>query len=171
MSADSMGGGGDADRAIGRRAMRFWWSTRPLRAERDEAGRSASRVSVSRAVAAARMAQAGVPVGLGSASVDVVMLRRMEAVERAAVSGPLPKAMRRAKRGLSPDLLWATARAAREAGRQPEEVWAEALRDWLATREPQSAVAGGVRLARGPEARRRALWGEIDDTLERLRAS
>lgn len=146
--------------------MRFWWSTRPLRAEREPV----SKVRISRAVEAARMAQAGVPAGLGSAGVDVVMLRRMEAVERAAVSGPLPKAMRRAKRGLSPDLLWATARAARDAGRQPEDVWAEALRDWLAMREPRGGAAGELR-ARGPEARRRALWGEIDDTLERLRAS
>ncbi len=113
------------------------------------------------------MAQAGVPAGLGSASVDLVMLRRMEAVERAAVSGPLPKTIRRAKRGLSPDLLWATARAARDSGRQPEDVWAEALRDWLAMREPQ----GGASRPRGLEARRRAIWGEIDDTLERLRAS
>ena len=143
--------------------MRFWWSTRPLRMERE----TESRPRVARAVEAARLAQAGVPAGLGSASVDIVMLRRMEVVERAAVSGPLPKAIRRAKRGLSPDLLWATARAAREAGRQPEDVWAEALRDWLAEREPRSS---GSR-PHGPEARRHALWGEIDETLERLRAS
>lgn len=144
--------------------MRFWWSTQPLRMERD----TKSRPRVARAVEAAHMAQAGVQAGLGSASIDAVMLRRMEVVERAAVSGPLPKAVRRAKRGLSPDLLWATARAAREAGRQPEDVWAEALRDWLASREPSWESAGP---ARGPEARRRALWGEIDDTLDRLRAS
>ena len=143
--------------------MRFWWSTQPLRMERN----TKSRPRVARAVEAAHMAQAGVPAGLGSACIDVVMLRRMEVVERAAVSGPLPKAVRRAKRGLSPDLLWATARAAREAGRQPEDVWAEALRDWLAMREPQE----GASRARGPEARRRALWGEIDDTLDGLRAS
>lgn len=97
----------------------------------------------------------------------MVMLRRMEAVERAAVSGPLPKAVRRAKRGLSPDLLWATARAARDAGRQPEDVWAEALRDWLAARESH----GGSAHPRGPEARRRALWGEIDETLDCLRTA
>lgn len=147
--------------------MRFWWSTRPLRMERDTYRGTNSRPRVTSAVRAARLAQAGVPAGLGSASVDVVMLRRMEVVERAAVSGPLPKAVRRAKRGLSPDLLWATARAARDAGRQPEDVWAEALRDWLAARESHGLSAR----PRGPEARRRALWGEIDETLDRLRAS
>lgn len=143
--------------------MRFWWSTRPLRMERD----TNSRPRITNAARAARLAHAGVPAGLGSASVDVVMLRRMEAVERAAVSGPLPKAMRRAKRGLAPDLLWATARAARDTGRKPEDVWAEALRDWLAARESHAVAA----LPRGLEVRRRALWGEIDDTLDRLRAS
>ncbi len=128
--------------------MRFWWrpqSARPAREGRQARQTAHSRPRVARAVEAARQAGAAMsPVSLGSASVDVASmagmesiaaLRHFDAVERAAISGPLHKAQRRAKRGLGTDLIWATARAAKQEGRQPEEVWAEALRDWLASRE------------------------------------
>ena len=114
------------------------------------------------------MAQAGVAGGLGSARVDRAIAHSMEVVERAAVSGPLRKATRRAQRGLSPDLLWATARAARESGREPEEVWAEALRVWLASRE--TARDSGTQRLRASDGRRQRVWTEIDETLEALRA-
>jgi hypothetical protein len=141
--------------------MRFWWSANPLRSE------TPSRPRVARAVAEARMAQAGAVRGLGSAGVDTVMLRQMEAVERAAATGPLRKALRRARRGLSPELLWETARAAREVGRTPEEVWAEALRDWLAS---QRGEAPAPRPA-GTGVRRQQIWREIEETMAALRAS
>lgn len=141
--------------------MRFWWSEWPL----PKAPRTRPRVT--RAVEAARMAQAGVPRGLGSARVDVAIIHSMEAIERAAASGPLKKTARRAQRGLSPDLLWATARVARESGRQPEEVWAEALRAWLSTQPPQREQS-----AKRPiplDGKRQRIWEEIDETLEALR--
>jgi hypothetical protein len=145
--------------------MHFWWSEWSL----PKAPRTPTRPRVTQAVEAARMAQAGVKRGLGSARVDVAIAHSMEVVERAAASGPLKKATRRAQRGLSPDLLWATARAARESGREPEEVWAEALRTWLASRETNSDQ--GVQRPRSADGRRQRIWEEIDDTLEALRAS
>lgn len=142
--------------------MQFWWSERSL----PKAQRTRPRVAL--AAQAARMAQAGVVRGIGSARVDVAIAHSMEVVERAAASGPLKKAMRRTQRGLSPDLLWATARAARESGREPEEVWAEALRTWLASREADHAQNG--RRPRVVDGKRQRIWEEIDDTLEALRA-
>lgn len=142
--------------------MQFWWSERALPKV------SQIRPRVAQAAQAARMAQAGVVRGIGSARVDVAIAHSMEVVERAAVSGPLKKATRRAQRGLSPDLLWATARAARESGREPEEVWAEALRTWLASREADHEQS--TRRSRSMDGKRRRIWEEIDDTLEALRA-
>lgn len=142
--------------------MHFWWSERSL----PKAPRTRPRVS--QAVAAARMAQAGVSGGLGSARVDVAIAHSMEVVERAAASGPLKKATRRAQRGLSPDLLWATARAAHDSGREPEEVWAEALRAWLASREAPPTPNGTT--PHQTNGRRQRIWEEIDDTLAALRA-
>lgn len=131
--------------------------------------RDTMRERVARAVEAARLAQAGVPSGLGSASADTVVARRMEAAERAMVTGPLEKARRRAARGLAPELVWATARVAREVGRRPEEVWAEALHDWLLSRERTVSAASGF----SPmiEPRRQRCWREIETTLQALRAS
>lgn len=147
--------------------MRLWRSARVGEQTR---GRDAMRERVARAVEAARMAQAGVPAGLGRATADTAMARRMEAAERAAVTGPLEKARRRAARGLAPELVWATARAAHEVGRRPEEVWAEALRDWLVSRElvATSKTSG---LPRRVETRRQRCWHEIETTLQALRAS
>lgn len=142
--------------------MHFWWSEWSL----PKAPRTRPRVA--QAVAAARMAQAGASRGLGSARVDVAIAHSMEVVERAAASGPLKKATRRAQRGLSPDLLWATARAARESGREPEEVWAEALRTWLASRE--TCREQDAKRPRTADGKRQRIWEEIDDTLEALRA-
>lgn len=154
--------------------MRFWWSERNERTERGRTSRrereaSASRPRVARAVAAAKRVYAE-PVGLGSASVmaDAGALRHFFAVERAAeVSGPLLRQQeRREQRGLEPDLLRQTARAARSSGRTPEQVWAEALRGWLAAYSDEP-----VRLSATLETRRQSIWHEIDATLAGLRAS
>jgi hypothetical protein len=141
--------------------MRFWWNEWNER--RRERAPVASRPRVARAVEAARMA------GLGSAAVDLSTVRQFEAIERAAASGPLHKARRRAQRGLSPTLLWETAKAARESGRRPEEVWAEALGEWLAAQEliadepPRRPATFGVR--------RQQTWHEIESAMQALRAS
>lgn len=142
--------------------MRWWWSEWPGRAAEPV------RPRVTHAAEAAHMVQAGVPAGLGSARVAMGALRHWEAVERAATSGPLHKMKRRAQRGLSPDLVWATARAARDLGRKPEEVWAEALRNWLTTQDGASASAPAPRTL---VARRQQVWCDIDETLQALRAS
>lgn len=131
-------------------------------------GHDEMRERVGRAVEAARMAQAGVPGGLGSASMDVVIARRLETAERAAVTGPVEKARRRGRRGLAPELVWATARAAQEAGRRPEEVWAEALRDWLVSRQLSTGASVVSPIV---ETRRQRCWREIETTLQALRTS
>ena len=148
--------------------MPFWWSTfhsaRPI-------GRQAvhSRPRVARAVEAARHVAEIAPTSLGSASIDseaLASLRHFDVMERAAISGPLQKTQRRARRGLETELIWATARAAQQTGRRPEEVWAEALRDWLANREPSAAPPPP-----SFEVRRRQVWSDIELTLAGLRAS
>lgn len=160
--------------------MRFWKRARtgePVR-RRDE-----MRERVARAVQAARAAQGDVPgvrgdvdsVGGINGSRDdngneseSAIARRMEIVAFTAVAGPARKVQRRAARGLAPELVRATARAAREIGRQPEEIWAEALREWLAAR---AAAVGSDGVPRPVETRRARCWREIETTLRALRAS
>jgi hypothetical protein len=144
--------------------MRFWWRDRSERDERGDARVAvASRPRVAHAVRAARAA------GLGSAAVDPAALRHFEAIERAAASGPLHKARRRAGRGLSPVLLWETAKAARETGRRPEEVWAEALSEWLTAQELVADASPFAPLVLG--VRREEGWHEIESAMRALRAS
>ncbi|WIG59510.1 MAG: hypothetical protein OJF49_002257 [Ktedonobacterales bacterium] len=156
--------------------MHFWWQRQAARTERAvesngerSTGRRAavlSRPRVASAVAAARQVHiAPDGYGLGSASLDYGALRHFEAVERAAQSGPLAKAQRRAKRGLEIRLLRETAREAERMGRRPEEIWAEALRDWLLVREEPAARPATY------ETRRQQVWGDIEATLGLLRAS
>ena len=140
--------------------MRFW------RSERRDRNASRSRPRVAGAVAAARQAYVASPTGLGSAAMYAGTLRHFEAVERAAASGPLAKQARRAQRGLAPELIRETVRAAHRDGRRPEEVWAEALHEWLAAQD-QAPAASALTL----DSRRRQLWGEIEATLHGLRAS
>lgn len=134
--------------------------------------RVSSRPRVSRAIQAARQVRPDESSSLGSAvALSPITLPHLDAIERAAVSGPLHKASRRARRGLSPDLVWATARAAQQLGRQPEEVWAEALREWLTAREDSTPTPpAAVQLPRPIETRRRQVWQNIDETLSALRA-
>jgi len=145
--------------------MRFWWS----RVQQRDRAATASRPRVAQA------AQAAWSAGLGSASVDLSALRRFEAIERAATSGPLHKARRREARGLAPGLLWQTARVARRVGLRPEEVWAEALGEWLAAQELVPEV---TEVAEEPSWRpamfsikRQQTWHEIETAMQALRAS
>jgi hypothetical protein len=82
-------------------------------------------------------------------------------------SGAGERAARPLGTGLSPDLIRATARAARASGRQPTEVWSEALSDWLAGRE----AADERPLLSLVTARRTQTWQAIEATLGELRAS
>jgi hypothetical protein len=116
---------------------------------------------VARAIEAARLAQAGIVSAPRLASAG----RHLAAVERAP-DGLIAQAVRRAERGLAPQLVLAAARAAREAGRPPEEIWAEALHDWLTLREERSIM----RLPT-TDARRQSVWRDIEDTMQVLRAS
>ncbi len=124
--------------------------------------REAARPRVTRAAEAARLAREGMVSAPRLASAA----RHLEAIERAAASGPLAKTARRAGRGLPPQLVLATARAARETGRLPEEVWAEALCDWLSHREEAT-----LSRPRALETRRQTVWRDIEETLRVLRAS
>ncbi len=147
--------------------MPFWWSTRH---SGHYSARQAvhSRPRVARAVEAARQAASIAPMNLGSAVVDseaLAILPHFDVIERAAISGPLHKAQRRARRGLETELIWATARAAQQTGRRPEEVWAEALRDWLTNRESETAIR-----PLSFEARRQQGWRNIELMLAGLRA-
>jgi hypothetical protein len=72
-----------------------------------------------------------------------------------------------AGRGLAPELVLATSRAAQALGRAPEEVWAEALRAWLGS---EGSVPRAARPA-VQEVRRAHVWSQIDETLHELRAS
>jgi hypothetical protein len=72
-----------------------------------------------------------------------------------------------AGRGLAPELMLATSRAAQALGRAPEEVWAEALRAWLGV---EGTAARAIRPA-VQEVRRAQTWSQIDQTLHELRAS
>lgn len=142
--------------------MRMRWTGWPARRVEEQ-----SRPRVAQAVARAHLAQAGVSSGLGSASAAAGASWQFEAIERAAATGPLRKVARRAQRGLHPTLLWETARAARDAGRQPEEVWAEALGNWLALQQVETTHAA---MPRTLETRRQLAWHDIEETLSVLRA-
>ena len=149
--------------------MRFWKRDKRAKIEtwqpRDRAA-SASRPRVARAIEAAHLAQDGVPRGVISLRPEAGALRYFEAVERAAASGPLQKARQRSRRGLAPELVLATARAAQQIGRRPEEIWAEALRGWLERQDTAPAPIPATL-----ELRRRTVWRDIDVAMAGLRAS
>ena len=144
--------------------MRFWWHART------QNGREAVRPRVVSAVAAAREAGEHTLTGLGSARVDYGLMRQFEAMDRAAGVRSVPArtqpSERRARRGLSSDLVWATARAARSTGRAPEEVFAEALRNWLLQQDTLPAPRPATL-----EVRRQQTWSEIDHVLLGLRTA
>jgi hypothetical protein len=139
--------------------MRFqWpaWGGRDARRSRPrvaQAIQAARTVQASEAVSAARV---GGVWGMESAAPRVpVML--------AGISGPL----RHERAVVSPALLWATAQAARETGRQPADIWTEALSAWLIDRDTEEEQP-----VRSPfDARRSQAWQAIDATLGELRAS
>jgi hypothetical protein len=152
--------------------MRWGLAGWRLRQQREQRNTSHSRPRVAQAAEAARVAQEGVGRSLGSATAGAaVMLTpvmattgfaplltpafRMDAVEASA------------GRGLAPELVLATSRAAQALGRAPEEVWAEALRAWLGV----EGMAARVIRPAVQEARRAQTWSQIDETLHELRAS
>ena len=139
--------------------MRFQWPAWGGR------GTRRSRPRVAQAIQAARTVQASEAVPLvrveGVWGREPMLPRRP--VVQAGISGPLLHE----RTGLSSALLWATAQAARESGRQPADIWTEALSAWLIDRE-----AAEQQPVRSPfDARRSQAWQAIDATLGELRAS
>jgi len=144
--------------------MRFWWQPRI------QNGREAVRPRVASAVAAARQAGTTTLAGLGSARVDYGLMRQFEAMDRAAQTQRTPPVSqlpeRSARHIVNRDLVWATARAARNAGRTPEEVFAEALHNWLLEQDTLPAPRPATL-----EVRRQQTWSEIDRVLHGLRTA
>ena len=128
-------------------------------------GRNQSRPRVSRAVEQARMAQAGVEHGLGGASAGIAAFVAPPVSAPARRGGALGSAV---ALKLPSALVRESLRAARDAGRTIEEVWAEALGDWLTQNE---SLQPSLEQHLGRVYTRQRAWGEIDETLHRLRAS
>lgn len=139
--------------------MRFQWPAWGGRAARR------SRPRVAQAIQAARTveASAAIPmVRVGGVWEMEPMMPRVSAL-LTGVSGTI----RHSRADVSPALLWATAQAARESGRQPADIWTEALSAWLIDRDAEEE-----RPVRSPfDARRSQAWQGIDATLGELRAS
>jgi hypothetical protein len=141
-----------------------------LRQRREQRGQSHSRPRVALAAEAARIAQEGVGRSLGSATAGVGVMLTPVALQ--GFTPILTPAFRMdagevsAERGLAPELMLATSRAAQALGRAPEEVWAEALRAWLGA---EGSIARAARPAI-QEVRRAQTWSRIDETLHELRA-
>jgi hypothetical protein len=147
------------------------WRLRQQRTHGEQRNTSHSRPRVAQAAEAARVAQEGVGRSLGSATAGAGVMLTPVAMQ--AFTPILAPAFRMdtvevsAGRGLAPELVLATSRAAQALGRAPEEVWAEALRAWLGSE-------GSVPRAARPvvqEVRRAHVWSQIDETLHELRAS
>jgi hypothetical protein len=117
---------------------------------------------VAQAARAARAAHLTAPVAAGAAAWARGARVGMPAI---AVAGA--RAARAGGTGLSPDLIRATARVARDSGRLPTEIWSEALSDWLAGRE----AADERPLLSLVNPRRTQTWQAIEATLGELRAS
>jgi hypothetical protein len=109
------------------------------------------------------MAQAGVTrgmdsamAGLGALLAPTIPATRVNASLGSSMAVQLPSALMRE-----------TSRAAWLTGRRPEDVLEEALSDWLAGYESAPVAA----LAPMRTASRQNSWGEIEETLQALRAS
>jgi hypothetical protein len=146
------------------------WRLRQQRTHGEQRNTTHSRPRVAQAAEAARIAQEGVGRNLGSATAGaaVMLTSAMATTGFAPVITPafrMDAVEVGARRGLAPELVLATNRAAQALGRAPEDVWAEALRAWL-------GVEGTARAARPAiqEVRRAQTWSQIDETLHELRA-
>jgi hypothetical protein len=138
--------------------MRLRWPVWGGRTSHRSRPRVAQAVRAARAAQATSGAEARAPWGAMSLAVSV-------AGGMAGTAGQT-----HATAGLSPSLLWATARAARATGRQPADVWAEALQRWLAERESTDDESDGRAVRVALDARRALAWRAIDATLGELRA-
>jgi hypothetical protein len=146
------------------------WRLRQQRTHGEQRQQSHSRPRVAQAAEAARIAQEGVGRSLGSATAGVgVMLTPVAMQSFTPILAPafrMDAVEVSAGRGLAPELVLATSRAAQALGRAPEEVWAEALRAWLGS---EGSVPRAARPA-VQEVRRAHVWSQIDETLHELRA-
>ena len=135
---------------------------------------SCARPRVARAVQAAQMAHAGVTRGMGSAMaglealltpampVTINTMNTMNTMTTVNASLGSATAVQ-----LPPALMRETTRAAWLSGRRPEDVLEEALADWLAGYEGAPTVTFSPLREMG----RQQSWGEIEETLQALRAS
>jgi hypothetical protein len=140
--------------------MRLVWPVWGRRAPQRARPRVQSRPRVALAAQAARAALLTAPAPLRSAAWAPGNRVGMPAFSVVGAARPQGT-------GLSPDLIRATAHAARASGRQPAEVWSEALSDWLAGLE----AAEERPLLSLVTARRAQTWQAIEATLGDLRAS
>ena len=147
------------------------WRLRQQRTHGEQRNTTHSRPRVAQAAEAARIAQEGVGWNLGSATAGaaVMLTSAMATTGFAPVITPafrMDAVEVGAGRGLAPELVLATSRAAQALGRAPEDVWAEALRAWL------GSEGSAPRAARPAvqEVRRAHVWSQIDETLHELRA-
>jgi hypothetical protein len=143
--------------------MRLVWPMWGGRAAPRSRPRVQSRPRVALAAQAARAARAALlsaPAPMGAAAWAPAIRAGTPALSVVGAARPQGT-------GLSPDLIRATARAARASGRQPAEVWSEALSDWLAGRE----AAEERPLLSVLNSRRAQTWQAIEATLGELRAS
>jgi hypothetical protein len=146
------------------------WRLRQQRTHGEQRNTTHSRPRVAQAAEAARIAQEGVGRSLGSATAGAgVMLTPVAMQTFMPILAPafrMDTVEVSAGRGLAPELVLATSRAAQALGRAPEEVWAEALRAWLGT---EGTIPRAARPA-VQEVRRAHVWSQIDETLHELRA-
>jgi len=149
------------------------WRLRQQRTHGEGRQQSHSRPRVAQAAAAARVAQESVGRSLGSATAGAAVMLTPVMATTGFVEGFAPiisPAFRMdaveasAGRGIAPELMLATSRAAQALGRAPEDVWAEALRAWL-------GIEGSAARPAIQETRRAQTWSQIDETLHELRAS
>ncbi len=143
----------------------------PHTAHTSRASHSSARPRVARAVQAAQMAHAGVTRGMGSAMASLealltpampVTINTMNTMTTVNASLGSATAVQ-----LPPALMRETTRAAWLSGRRPEDVLEEALADWLAGYEGAPTVTFSPLREMG----RQQSWGEIEETLQALRAS
>ena len=154
-------------REQGARTMKWGlagWRLRQQRTHGEGRQQSHSRPRVAQAAEAARVAQEGVGRSLGSATAGVGVMLTPVMATTAGFAPILSPAFRMdavevsAGRGLAPELVLATSRAAQALGRAPEEVWAEALRAWLGSEGSRSTrgASGGPGGAAGARPGRRS---------------
>ncbi|HEX9413570.1 MAG TPA: hypothetical protein VF916_08710 [Ktedonobacterales bacterium] len=143
--------------------MRLGWPVWGGRAAHRSRPRVAQAIQAARAAHSATAGQPQLAAWVSSVWAETPAIAGAFISERAQ--------LRPAGAGLSPDLVRATARAARASGRPTAEVWSEALRDWLASRGASGDEYGDRPALSLLNPRRAQAWQAIEATMGELRAS